>query len=324
MTRLPLLTSQGSYMFSVRGSVPRTLTILSLTGLGLIGLAGPASAHTGTFTRDCNSVTISLTRFAPSPTNDPNVVDVFRDGTKIRTITFTDSSHTERILGQPSTGTFTYEAKWDHTGADNVSGDVRETKEAPEDCAPPPPQCRTKGTFTYTFDGPAGKATVTLTGREPLCTPVTVLLASYHTQGATAATAGHHTVANQVSKVITKPGSYPLTMTVPNCFAQVDLYVTDRKAADFNAPDNPLGEFLASHVWPGAGPLSMWNGGTACVHPTPTTSAAAPPPPAAAAASASHLPDTGASPLPKIGVAVLLLVTGTGLVLVSRRRRATN
>jgi LPXTG-motif cell wall-anchored protein len=310
-------------MFSVRGFVPRTLTILSLTGLGLVGLAGPASAHTGTFTRDCGSVTVHLTKFAQSPADDPNVVEIFRDGSKIDTITFTESSPPPKSYPQVNTGTVTFEAKWDHTGADNMSGHVEATLPAPNGCLPPPPQCQEKGTFTYTFDGPAGKATVTLTGREPLCTPVTVLLASYRTQGATAAASGHHTVADQVSKVITKPGSYPLTVAVPNCFAQVDLYVTDRKAAGFDAPDNPLGEFLATRVWPGAGPLSMWNGGTACVHPAAPPAAAQPAPPAPAV-STSHLPETGASPLPKIGVAVLLLAAGTTLVLLGRRRRATH
>src|SRR5215470_5248709 len=311
-------------MFSVRGIIPRTVTVLSLTGLGLIGLAGPASAHTGTFTRDCNSVTIHLTAFTQSPTDDPNVVEVFRNDTKIDTITFTTSS-TTKSYPQVGTGAVTFEAKWDHTGADNHSGDVRTTLAAPNGCTPPPPPCQEKGTFTYTFDGPAGTATVTLSGEAPLCAPVTVLLASYHTQGATLATSGHHTVADQVSQVISKPGSYPLKVTVPDCFAQVDLYVTARKAVEFDSPNNPLGDFLASTVWPGAGPLSMFNGGTACVSPTPSHTTVAPTSttqaaPVVAAAPGSNLPETGASPLPKIGIALLLLTAGTGLVLLGRRR----
>jgi hypothetical protein len=319
-------------MFSVRGFIPRTLTVLSLTGLGLVGLvglAGPASAHTGTFTRDCDSVTVHLTYFKPSPSDDPNVVQIFRNDTKIDTITFTAASAT-KSYPQASTGTVTFEAKWDHTGADNYTGDVRTTLAAPNGCTPPPPPCQEKGTFTYTFDGPAGRATVTLSSQAPLCAPVTVLLASYRTQGASSATSGHHTVAGQVSQVITKPGSYPLKVTVPDCTAQVNLYVTDRKATDFAAPDsNPLGEFLASTVWPGAGPVSTWNGGTACVRPTPPSPTAPPPThiaPAVAAppSSNNNLPETGASPLPKVGVAVLLLAVGTTLVLLGRRRRATH
>src|SRR5262249_13091006 len=150
-TRLPLLL-QGSFMFSVRGLVPRTLTVLSLTGLGLVGLAGPASAHTGTFTRDCDSVTVSLKWFAASPADDPNVVQIFRNGTKIDTITF-PASATPKSHPQANPGAVTFEAKWDHPGADARSGDVSTPRAAPAGCTPPPPQCQEKGTFTYTFDG---------------------------------------------------------------------------------------------------------------------------------------------------------------------------
>jgi LPXTG-motif cell wall-anchored protein len=135
-------------------------------------------------------------------------------------------------------------------------------------------------------------------------------------------------VAAQVSREISQPGSYPLKVTVPDCFAQVDLYVTARKAGPFDNPNNPLGDLLASTVWPNAGPQSMWNGGTACVRPTPSPTVAptstTQAPPVAAAASGNNLPETGASPLPKIGIAVLLLAAGTGLVLLGRRRRTTH
>jgi LPXTG-motif cell wall-anchored protein len=319
-------------MFSVRGSVPRILTVLSLTGFGLVGLASAASAHTGTFTRDCDSVTLHLTAFKQSPDNDPNVVEVFRNGTKIDTVTFTASSAT-KSYPQVSTGAVTFKAAWTNTGADNHSGQEVTTLPAPSGCTPPPPPCQAKGAFTYTFDGPAGRATVTLSGETPLCAPVTVLLASYRTQGATWETSGHQTVADQVSQVITKPGSYPLRVAVPDCYTQVDLYVTDRKAVDFDFPNSPLSEFLAYRVWPNAGPPSKWNGGTtACEHP-PSPSPSGPPPtrnppavapPAAAAPAGSSLPETGASPLSKIGIAVLLLATGTGLVLLGRRRRTTH
>jgi LPXTG-motif cell wall-anchored protein len=312
-------------MFSVRRVSPRLLTLLAAAGLALVGLAAPASAHTGTFTRDCTSVTVHLMNFAQSPENDPNIVDIFRDGTKIDTITFTSSS-TTKSYDQASTGTVTFKATWTRTGADNQSGSREETLGAPEGCKPP---CQEKGTFTYTFDGAAGKAAVTLSGETALCAPLTVLLASYKTEGGTAQTSGHHTVFDQMSVQISKPGTYPLQVKVPDCFDQVDLYVTDRKAADFDFPNDTLGQFLASTVLPQAGPPSVFNGGTvSCVSPTPTPTpttvaptSAAPP---AAAPPGNSLPNTGASPAPKIAVAVLLLGFGSALVYLGRRRRSAH
>jgi LPXTG-motif cell wall-anchored protein len=309
-------------MFSVRRLSPRIVTVLAAAGLGLaalVALATPASAHTAAFTRACGSVTVNLTAFAQSPESDPNVVDILRNGTKIDTITFTASSAT-KTYDEVNTGTVTYDATWTHTGADNDSGSIHATLEAPTGCTPP---CQEKGAFTYTFDGPAGKATVTLSGETPLCAPVTVLLASYRTEGATAETSGHSTVFDQMSQEISKPGSYPLSVKVPDCFNEVNLYVTDKKAADFDFPNDTLGQFLASTVWPKAGPPSMSNGGTtSCVTTPPTTvspTSAAPP----AAAPGTSLPNTGATPTPKILLAALLLSVGTGLVFLGRRRRAT-
>jgi LPXTG-motif cell wall-anchored protein len=309
-------------MFSVRRVSPRIVTVLAAAGLGLaalVALAAPAGAHAAAFTRDCGTVTVNLTNFAPSPGSDPNVVDVFRDGTKIDTIRFTAGS-TTKTYDEVNTGTITYEAKWTLTGADDQSGSNQATLQAPTGCTPP---CQEKGTFTYTFDGPAGKATVTLSGETPLCAPLTVLLASYRTQGATAETSGHVTVFDQMSQQISKPGSYPLSVKVPDCFAQVDLYVTDKKAVDFDFPNDTLGQFLASTVWPKAGPPSMWNGGTtSCVRTPPTTVSPTTVAPPAAAPPGNSLPETGASPAPKILLAVLLLSAGTGLVFLGRRRRA--
>jgi LPXTG-motif cell wall-anchored protein len=317
-------------MFSVRRISPRTAIVLLAAGLGLMVMSAPANAHTAAFTRDCSSVTVNLTRFAPSSEADPNVVKVFRDGTQIDTLRFTGTS-VRKTYDQAAAGTVAFAATWHRTGSDNQSGAERATLQAPTGCTPP---CQAKGAFTYTFDGPSGHATVTLSGETPLCAPVTVLLASYRTEGPTWETSGHQTVFDQVSQEITKPGSYPLTVKVPNCFTQVDLYVTDRKAVDFVFPNDSLGQFLASTVWPKAGGAAAWNGGTVgCksettpppTTPAPTTvaptSTAAPP--AAAPAGNNSLPNTGASPAPKIILAVLLLGVGTALAFLGRRRRAT-
>jgi LPXTG-motif cell wall-anchored protein len=318
-------------MFSVRRVSPRIVSILAAAGLGLaalVALAAPASAHTAAFTRTCGSVTVNMTNFARSPENDPNVVDVFRDGTKIDTVQFTSTS-LSKTYDQANTGTVVFETRWTRTGADNQSGSKHASLAAPTGCTPP---CQEAGAFSYTFDGAAGKATVTLSGETPLCAPVTVLLASYSTEGATWETSGHQTVFDQVSQQISKPGTYPLQVKVPNCFAQVDLYVTDKMAVDFDFPNDTLGQFLASTVWPKAGGAAAFNGGTtACVtettSPTPSVTpttvsptSAAPP---AAAPPGDSLPNTGASPTPKILLALLLLSLGTALVFLGRRRRAT-
>jgi LPXTG-motif cell wall-anchored protein len=315
----------------VRRVSPRLASVLAAAGLGiaaLVVLSTPAGAHTAAFTRDCGTVTVNLTNFAQSPESDPNVVDVFRDGAKIDTIRFTAST-AHKTYDQANTGTVSFETRWTRTGADNQSGSNHATLQAPGGCTPP---CQEKGAFTYTFDGAAGKATVTLSGETPLCAPVTVLLASFRTEGPTWETSGHQTVFDQVSQEISKPGTYPLMVKVPDCFTQVDLYVTDKKAVDFDFPNDTLGQFLASTVWPKGGGASAFNGGTTkCLTettpptttpaPTPTTvspTSAAPP---AAAPPGTSLPNTGASPLPKILLAVLLLSAGTGLVFLGRRRR---
>lgn len=316
-------------MFSVRRVSPRIVSVLAAAGLGLaalVVLAAPAGAHTAAFTRDCGHVTVNLTKFAQSPDNDQNVVDVFRDGSKIDTIRFTASS-TSMTYAQAATGSVLFEARWTRTGADDQSGSVQATLPAPDGCTPP---CQEKGAFTYTFDGPAGKATVTLSGETPLCAPVTVLLASFRTEGPTWETSGHQTIFDQMSQEITNPGTYPLSVKVPDCFFQDDLYVTDKKAVDFDFPNDPLGQFLASEVFPKGGGAAVFNGGTTkCVTETtpptttpPTVSPTSTAPPAAVSPGSS-LPNTGASPTQKILLAVLLLSVGTGLAFLGRRRRAT-
>jgi uncharacterized protein (DUF58 family) len=105
-------------MFSVRRVSPRIVTVLAAAGLGLaalVALAAPAGAHAAAFTRDCGTVTVNLTNFAPSPGSDPNVVDVFRDGTKIDTIRFTAGS-TTKTYDEVNTGTIAYEVDPDRCG----------------------------------------------------------------------------------------------------------------------------------------------------------------------------------------------------------------
>jgi LPXTG-motif cell wall-anchored protein len=131
--------------------------------------------------------------------------------------------------------------------------------------------------------------------------------------------------------VISKPGTYPLEVKVPNCFTQVDLYVTDKKAVDFDFPNDLLGPFLASNVWPKGGGAAAFNGGTTgCVTETvpptttpPTATAPASTVPPAGGTPGTALPNTGASPAPKILLAVLLLAVGSALVVLGRRRRTS-
>jgi LPXTG-motif cell wall-anchored protein len=319
-------------MFDVRRFSPRLLTVLTVAGLGLLGLvatAAPASAHTGLVSRTCSTLTVHLTNFMAS-TKQPNVVTVTLKsaaGTTTDTVTFSSSS-TDKTYSMAPNLAVNVHAHWDAKSTpDHVHGDLRADSPAQGDCAPP---CAAKDAITYTFDGPAGTATVTVAGKNPLCKAVTVLLVSYKTQGPTWETSGHQTVFDQASQVIEKPGTYPLKVSLPDCNTQDDLYVTDRKPADFDFPNDTLGEFLASSVWHGM--PSAWNGGKAgCdvapVPPTPTPTAtptavsptsAAPP---AAAPPGTSLPNTGASPMPKILLAIVLLGAGTGLAFLGRRRR---
>jgi LPXTG-motif cell wall-anchored protein len=335
-------------MFNVRRFSPRLLAVLSLAGLGLAGFvatAAPASAHTTNGSRDCGSVTVTFTDFKKSSLEDLNQVHVTvkTDGGRAvvnnDVVSFANASWSRTYDNLPSTlGTLHVSTWWDHTGSDNETGKRDFTLAAPKDCNSGP-ECQQRGRFSFTFDGPNGAASVTLKGKNPLCKPVTVLLASFKTEGPTWETSGHQTVFDQVSQVIEAPGTYQLKVKVPDCFTQVDLYVTDKKAVDFDFPNDSLGKYLASNFWPrtdtenGKG-TSAWNGGTkGCVVETvppttptsppatpttvaPTTSAAPP-----AVTPGTSLPNTGSSPLPKVLFALVLLGLGTGLVFLGRRRR---
>jgi hypothetical protein len=340
-------------MFNVRRSSPRLLAVLTLAGLGMAGLvatAAPASAHTTNGSRDCGSVTINFTDFKNSSLEDLNQVHVTIKDNAGRAVVNNDvvssaKAAWNRIYALSSTlGTLHVSTWWDHTGSDNNTGKRDFTLDAPKDCNNGP-ECQQRGGFTFTFDGPNGAASVTLSGKNPLCKPITVLLASFKTEGPTWQTSGHQTVFDQMSQVIQAPGTYQLKVKVPNCFTQVDLYVTDKKAVDFDYPNDTLGKFLASNFWKrtdtenGKG-TSAWNGGTTgCVEespsPTPTTPSPTPTTPGAtpttvsptssvsppAAVPGTSLPNTGASPLPKVLFALVLLGLGTGLAFLGRRRR---
>jgi LPXTG-motif cell wall-anchored protein len=331
-------------MFSVRRLSPRVLTVLTAAGLGLVGLvatAAPASAHTTSGSRDCSTVTVNFTQFAKSSIEDLNEVHVVIKDARgqvvlDKMVNFQEASTTRTFDNMPATGRLFVFTAWDHTGADNQSGAKNFTLDPMKDCKPP---CQERGFFTYTFDGPAGDATVTLLGKNPLCTPITVLLASFKTEGPTFETSGHQTVFDQVSQVIDQPKTYTLHVKVPNCFTQVDLYVTDQKAVDFDAPNDPLGQFLAENTRgfiqvvdgkPVKHGTSHFNGGTVgCTvettppptTPPPTTVAPTSTAPAAPAPPGTSLPNTGASPFPKVVLAIVLLGAGTGLVYLGRRRR---
>lgn len=336
-------------MFNVRRLRPRLLTVLTLAGLGMAGLvatAAPASAHTTDGSRTCSSLTVNFSSFK-SDEQHPSVVNVelSANGKVFHTdaVSLTTSGGSKTYANVPaSVGTVHVHTWWNNTGKDHNTNSHDFDKDAPKNCGGGGAECARKGYFTFTFDGPNGAATVTLHGEKKLCSPVTVLLASYQTEGPTWETSGHQTVFDQVSQTIDTPGTYPLKVKIPNCFTQVDLYVTDQKAVDFDFPNDSLGKFLASNFWKrtdtesGKG-TSAWNGGkTGCTEetvpptptPTPTTPGATPTTvaptstaPAAPVSPGTSLPNTGASPLPKVLFAIVLLGVGTGLAFLGRRRR---
>jgi LPXTG-motif cell wall-anchored protein len=342
-------------MFSVRHLSPRVLTILTVAGLGLIGLvatATPASAHTADGSRDCTSVTVNFSLFSDKSTEaDPNRVHVTMKTDSGAVVLDTESASPHGSWSQSwdlvANGTLHVDTSWQSTGHDNATGSKPFRLYAKRGChnPPPPPKCQGFGQFDYTFDGASGDASVTLRGELPLCKPVTVLLASFKTQGPTWETSGHQTVFDQMSQVITEAKTYQLHVKVPDCFTQVDLYVTDKKAVDFDFPNDTLGEFLAQNRkrFPNFhGGSSAFNGGTTgCMTetetPTPTPTTPSPTPstptatpttvsptsavPPAAAPPGTALPNTGASPFPKILLALVLLGAGTGLAFLGRRRR---
>jgi LPXTG-motif cell wall-anchored protein len=97
-----------------------------------------AQAHTATFTRDCTQVTVNLTKFSKSSQEDPNVVDIYRDGVKVQTITFTSADKKVTIIQLPDAD-HVYKASWTATGADNHTGAVEKPLPKPKHCVTPPP-----------------------------------------------------------------------------------------------------------------------------------------------------------------------------------------
>lgn len=311
-------------------SIRRGLALLALTAAAVVVPALPASAHTGDFTRDCENVTLKLTKFKASPEDDKNVVQVFRndEAKPARTITFTESNPAVEVFPEDPGVAVSYRAVWNDTGADNHSGKAERMFGPLTGCdTEPEPECVDEGGFTYEFNGAEGMATVTLETDNglPLCEPAAALLASYDTEGATAETAGQRLVIDQVGADILEPGDYELQVELSDCFTEVSLYffgpdVAPMAAADFEGTD-PLAEFLASaQIGEKGAPPTTFNAGKACPSPTvaPTSPAAAPP------QGSGGLADTGVgNTLPLIGLGVLLLGGGAAMTMFTRRRRTT-
>lgn len=126
----------------------RTLTVAAVAAVGTLTFALPAWAHTATFTRDCTQVHLHLEKFQASQ-DTPNMVDVFRDGTKIDTVTF-NTTTADKDYAQTPDQAVTYEAKWDHTGPDRASGDEKMTLQPVADCKPATPPASPTDTATPT------------------------------------------------------------------------------------------------------------------------------------------------------------------------------
>ncbi|GGR71115.1 hypothetical protein GCM10010169_13580 [Micromonospora fulviviridis] len=181
-------------MIRTRLSPRRPLAVL---GAALLGLAGavavstPASAHhtTITATSACDQLTgervltwtvenseqdkaATLQQVTPNPKTDVTVAvegapaiplegTVVPDGDSVQAV--------QRVPGDTRSASLTIYALWKKNGKDHTdTGTVDLARDAP--CAPAP-KCvdLDKATYSHTFDGPKGTATVKLDGDLPLC-----------------------------------------------------------------------------------------------------------------------------------------------------------
>ncbi len=128
--------------------------------------------------------------------------------------------------------------------------------------------------FSYTFNGSAGTATVTLTipSAQPqkLCSAVTVGLASYDAAGPDWGSSIPQTLNDSKEGTLQTSGaSVELKVAVPKCFKQIDLFFGDKipafkkKVAD--AEQEIYGNRKLSSAGATGTPKNSWyNGGTGC------------------------------------------------------------
>lgn len=155
------------------------------------------------------------------------------------------------------------------------------TSESP-DCSPVKTQFGNYNgkLFNYWFNGPSGKGWVQIKPDVTLCDDVHVGLASYTAPGASFGTP-QHLFDKQVAQLDNEHRSVSLSVDVPDCFKQVDLFFGSQVISDIVEGGDRYGARLVSlahatpvshnNTAPVPADMSWYNGGSQpCTTPTPT------------------------------------------------------
>lgn len=337
--------------------VRRLIGLLAASAIGLFGaflITSPASAHTASVTGKAacqHDGTYTVTWTLSNDWRTPLSV-VQLKGTpvppqhNVGTVEAHGSANATQI-GVPGTAkqaTLSFKAVWT---ADNYRAKASGSVQLAGDCTSAP-SCVSAADahYSHTFNGANGTATVTLNKGQQLCADSSqdFSLASYTAQGPEWNSSLPQKLAGQDSGTIdAQHPSATLKVTVPDCFAQVDLIWggKDQVLPGFDEDSPTYGNaVLGSTGAPGnksVGPRGVWHGGsTACtvpssptVSPTPSASpshsSAAPAsssPASGQAAGNGGLPVTGTSLTAFVIAAVVLIGGGTALFVVARKRRS--
>ncbi|MFJ4671520.1 hypothetical protein [Kitasatospora purpeofusca] len=179
---------------------------------------------------------------------------------------------------------------------------VAPSAHAAPDCGRGPVQYSVDGgdhwSNSATMPAPAGTVQVRLAGVPAAGCDYHVSLASYTTQGATWATSGHHTQLGRATTTLNR-AHYQDTLDLgghlPPCFGEVALYAGDG-AYDGSDSDNPLPHY-PDEPYSGLS-IAVWNGGAACVSPTPTSTPTSTPTKTPTSTPTSAAPTTAAPTAP--------------------------
>ncbi|MCM0677597.1 cell wall anchor protein [Micromonospora phytophila] len=291
-------------MIRTKLSLRRPLAVLGAAFIGLTGavaVAAPASAHhtTITATAACDQLSgervitwkvensegdkaATLKTVTADPKTPVNVVTEGADSVALEGVVIPQSGSVEavqRVPGDTATAKLTVYALWMKNGQDRTNeGSIDLSKDAP--CSPAP-KCvdASKATYSHTFDGPKGTATVKLEGDLPLCgeEKQSFTLVSYFAPRPQFATPQYVYGTPDSDWIGGTRTEIDLKVEIPDCHTQVDLIWggTDEVIDPLVEGGERYGDKkLGSKGTPGnrsTGPQGWYNGGDkSCTTPAAT------------------------------------------------------
>lgn len=333
--------------------VRRLLAVLAAATIGLFGaflLSSPASAHSADVkgTAACSDSGWTVTWTIHNDWNAEATLDVTTTPSGGLSGLPSTLAARDSVTGHQSLAAGTnkvhivVKAHW----ADGARHTSEATVGRPKGCDSKPCVKAADASYSHTFDGPGGTATVSLAKGQRLCgdTSQDFSLTSYTAHAAQWKGSFPQKLFDQATGTVSNEHpSVTLKVDVPDCFAQADLIWggKDQILPGFDTGTPTYGnKVLGSKGAPGngsKGPRGAWNGGdTECAtaspspsqpesaSPSPSESSSAAAPVSTSPAAEGGLPVTGTSLTAFIVAAVVLIGGGAALFVIARRRRMSS